>query len=75
MDRGSRANGTGAGAVLLASVILGITACSRGPASAAPVGGTMAIPGSGAALTVVAGGLQDPLEAQAPPGDPRLFIV
>jgi glucose/arabinose dehydrogenase len=75
MDGGSRANGTRAGAVLLAGMILATNACSRGPASAAPVGRTMAIPGSGAALAVVAGGLQDPLEAQAPPGDPRLFIV
>jgi glucose/arabinose dehydrogenase len=75
MGGGSRANGASRGAVLIAALILGVAACSRGPASAAPVGRTMAIPGSGAALAVVAGGLQDPLEAQSPPGDPRLFIV
>ena len=64
-----------ASAALLAGLILAATACSRGPASAAPVGRTMPIAGSGAALEVVASGLQDPLEAQAPAGDPRLFIV
>ena len=40
-----------------------------GPPAAAP------IPGSGAGLERVASGLEDPLEAQSPAGDPRLFIV
>jgi glucose/arabinose dehydrogenase len=73
MRRGWRATGTGRIAAL-AALVLATGACTRGPASAAP-GAVREIPGSGAGLTVVASGLKDPLEAQAPRGDARLFIV